>query len=232
MKRQSFKTNACVSLLALLFVHAPRVAHAEGERGAVREAGVRISMARTTLGGRSIDESPAVRLPIYGVAASVFAHMELFRWNGIGLGIQPELLYSGRGADVELDGAYVGNFRSSYLEAPLLARIEAPMLGPTVFYVVAGPTFNLLLSAKSETGNGTVSDDKEVTSAFDIGLATGVGAAFTLLSRFGLSFEARYEHGFMTIDTNGEADIRNRAVFFTFGISTRFGVDVPPELVE
>lgn len=219
-------------MLALLLAHAPMMARAEGKRSAVREAGARVSLARTTVGGRSIEESSSVRLPVHGVAAGIFAHLELFRWNDVGIGIQPELLYSPRGAETERNGAYLGEFHTSYLEAPLLARVESPMLGPVAFYAVIGPTFHLLLTAETRTSDGTVVDEKEGTNKLDVGLAAGVGTAIALPSRLSLSFEARYEHGLRTLNPNDGVDIQNRAIFFTLGIGARFGAAGPMPRAE
>lgn len=225
MKRIRAITCIYAFLIALLL--APTVAHAENDRGLVLETGARVSIARMTLGGQFIEDSPAVRLPVHGIAAGIFAHLELFRWNEIKIGVQSELLYSPRGAETELGGLSLGEFRTRYLELPLLARIESLMLGPAAFYAAVGPTFNLLLTAESHDSDGTVSDQKEGVSKVDVGLATGVGTAIALSSRLNLTLEARYEHGFLTTDPEGEVEIQNRAILFTLGIGARFGADAP-----
>lgn len=225
MKRPRPITCIYGSVIALLL--ASTAAYADREHSVTLEAGARLSIVRTTLGGQAIEESSAQRIPIYGIAAGVFAHLELLRWNDIGIGIQPEVIYSPRGAETELGGLSLGEFRTRYVEVPLLARIESPMLGPAAFYAAVGPTFNLLLTAESHDSDGTVSDEKEGVSEVDVGLATGVGAAITLSSRLNLTLEARYEHGFLTTDPEGEAEIQNRAILFTVGIGARFGADAP-----
>lgn len=106
------------------------------------------------------------------------------------------------------------------------------MLGPAAFYAAIGPTFNLLLTAETRTSDGTVLDEKEGMSTFDVGLASGVGAAVALSSRLSLSFEARYEHGFLTTDPDGERENLNRAIFFTLGIGARFGAAGPMPRAE
>lgn len=205
----------------------PVAAHAQETPGIVWDAGASLAMVRTTHGGSTIDASMAERVPVLGLAAGVFARLELARWNGVLIGVQPELSYAPRGADVEIDGVYQGNLRSRYLEAPILVRLESPPLGPAAFYVVAGPAPGFLLSAESESGLGVVADVKAVTSKLDLGLAAGAGAVVTIVPRIALSVEARYTHGLATVDDTGEFEIENRALCLSVGVAARFGPRAP-----
>jgi opacity protein-like surface antigen len=207
----------------LWLLGVPAAANAQETRGIVWEIGASLSAARTTTGGAAVEASVADRLPSMGLAAGVFARLELARWKGVGLGVQPELLHAPRGTGIEIDGAYAGDLRYRYLELPMLARLESPPLGPAAFYAVVGPSLGFLLRAESGTNLGTVSDVKDVTSTLDLGLAAGAGAVVVITPRLALSVEARYTHGFRTLDNTGEFEVENRAIFATVGLAARFG---------
>lgn len=228
--RRILESSLSVSMLWLIGM--PMAASADDGRGVLREAGAWLSMARTTYGGQFIEESPAERIPILGFAAGAFARLEFARPGGVGLGLQPELGYAPRGADVELDGEYQGNAQASYLELPILARIESPMVGPAAFYAIAGPTLSFLLGAESESGTGNVADTTDTTSTLDLGLTAGVGASVVITPRIALSLETRYVQGMLTTDDSGEVEFLNRALFFSLGVGVRFGVDEAASLEE
>jgi opacity protein-like surface antigen len=213
-----------VAWITLLLIGVPLAAQAQEKPGMLREVGASLSLARTTNGGSSVEASMAERIPVLHVAVGGFVRLELARWNGLGFGVQPELGYVPRGADIEL-GVSQGNIRSRYLELPILGRIESPPLGPVTLYAVAGPALSYLLSAESKSGTGVVSDTRDVTSKLDFGLAAGAGASVAVTPRWVLGFEGRYTHGFVTLDNTGEFDVENRAIYFSLGVSARFGPD-------
>lgn len=213
-----------------LLLCVPVAARAEEEPGILREAGAWVTLARTTYGGQFVEDSPAERIPVLGFAAGAFARLQLARAGDVGLGLQPEIGYVPRAADVELDGVYQGNMRTSYLDLPILARVEAPALGPASFYAVAGPTLSFLLRATSESGMGNVSDTRDSSSKLDLGLAAGLGVAVEVGSGVAVSLETRYVHGFLTIDESGEAEFENRAILFSLGVAARFGTNEPSSL--
>lgn len=215
---------------AVLWLGGIPAAHADDGPGVFRAAGVRLSVARTSFAGQFVDESPADRVPILGFAPGLLARLEFVRPGGVGIGLQPELGYGPRGADVELDGEYQGNARVSYLELPILARIESPGLGPVTFHVTAGPTLSFLLAAETESGTGNVADVTEDTSNLDVALAAGLGASIVVTPRIGLSLETRYVHGFLTTSGSGEVEFLNRALLFSLGVEVRFGVDETPSV--
>jgi hypothetical protein len=202
----------------------PVAVHAEESPRLFREAGAWFSVARSTHGGSSVEASMAERIPILDLAASAFVRLELLRWGGAGFGMQPEVAYAPRGADLRL-GIDEGGFRARYLELPILARIESSPIGPAALYAVAGPTLSFLLSSETESGSGFVADTTDITTRMDFGLAAGVGATVEITPRLALGFETRYTHGFVTIDETREFQVENRAFVFSLGVSARLGVD-------
>lgn len=210
----------------------PAAASAQETRGIVWEVGASLSAARTTTGGAAVEAGMNDRVPSLGLAAGVFARLELARWNGVGLGVQPELVYAPRGTGIARDGVHLGTLRYRYLELPMLARLESRPFGPAAFYAVVGPSLGFLLRAEAATGPGWVSDEKEVTSDLDLGLAAGAGAVVAITPRLAFSVEARYTHGFFTLDNTGQYEVENRAMFATVGLAARFGGGAPAALIE
>jgi opacity protein-like surface antigen len=222
VNRSTFRLS--LAWISLSLIGVPLTAQAQEKPGMLREAGASLSLARTTNGGSSVESSMAERIPVLHVGAGGFVRLELARWNGVGFGVQPELGYVPRGADIEL-GTSQGNIRSRHLELPILGRIESPPLGPVTLYAVAGPALSFLLSAESKSGTGVISDTTDVTSKLDFGLAAGAGVSVAVTPRLVLGFESRYTHGFLTLDNTGEFDVENRAIYFSLVVAARFGAD-------
>lgn len=225
-----YQTNKCSlgwswAWILLALIGVPLAAQAQEKPGMLREAGASLSAAQTTNGGSSVEASMAERIPVLQVGAGGFVRLALARWNGVGFGVQPELGYVPRGADIDLNGVDQGNIRSRHLELPILGRIESPTLGPVTLYVVGGPALSFLLSAESKSGTGAISDTTDVTSRFDVGLAVGAGVSVAVTRQFVLGFESRYTHGFLTLDKSGEFDVENRAIYFSLTVAVRFGMD-------
>jgi opacity protein-like surface antigen len=147
------------------------------------------------------------------------------------LGVQPELLFVRRGAEGELDGRIVAVWQLSYLEFPVLGRVSFPLFGSISPYIVAGPRFGLLLSAKTTDINGYVQDSSDSTNTFDFGFSAGTGAVFQVGSRVMLSLEARYDQSLMNrIKLSGDEvtnDQRHRAFFLLLGVSMGIGDAAP-----
>lgn len=207
-------------------------ANADEDRGVLQKAGARVSLARTTYGGEFIENSPAKRIPVLGFGAAIFAHLEFVRLGGVGFGLEPELGYTPRGADVELGGMFIGDARAGYLELPILARVESPAVGPVALQAAAGPVLGLLLKAEAGNMNGEVSDASDGTSTLDVALAAGAGATVAVTSRVAVNLETRYVHGLLTTDDTGEVEVQNRAIYFSLGVSFRLDSDETASLED
>jgi Outer membrane protein beta-barrel domain len=100
--------------------------------------------------------------------------------------LQPELLYSQKGAEVEQSGSRFTS-RMHYLELPVLARINT-----AGFIIEAGPQLGYLLSHDNRfTGPAVSVKHKKI----DVGYAVGVGYQLTSGPSIGL----RYNGGVSTI---------------------------------
>jgi hypothetical protein len=129
---------------------------------------------------------------IYGFNAGVYATLPISDF----IAIQPEILYTTKGAELDYNNAFVeGNakFKLNYIEVPLLVRVNITKN----FNVHAGGYASYLVSSKV-TGEGDISFDEAVDTdelnKFDAGLSAGVGVDFNPIS-VGL----RYNYGLTTV---------------------------------
>ena len=113
--------------------------------------------------------------------------------------LQPELIYSGQGADTNV--ASEGRINLNYLNLPLIGKYYVTER----FSLEAGPQIGYLLSTKG----GTL-DYKELLKPIDYGLNFGVGYKLDN----GLNFTARYNLGLSDInDVDGFTDKNSNGVF-------------------
>ncbi len=132
------------------------------------------------------------KLGIIGGAFMCYNFTEIFA-------IQPELLFSMKGAEVAPDSATKYN----YLEIPLLLKVSLPTEGKIKPSIFAGPSFGLLLSAKDEFDE----DVKECAKSYDIGIVAGIGIGYEL--DMGTFFiEGRYEVGLTSISDLSDEQLK------------------------
>ena len=130
------------------------------------------------------------------------------------LGIQPEILYSVRGTEVNYDNVKT-DFQQDfvYMDIPVMLKLYL-MAGVNL---QVGPQFGVLISADGEVydpeTNTVSSIDEDSYKAADISAALGAGWD----APFGLNFTARYILG-MTDLTSASTDAKNR----TFQLSVGF----------
>ena len=115
------------------------------------------------------------------------------------LALQPEFLYSRKGAELEYDNAFAtgkAKFKLNYIEVPVLLKINIA----ENFNIHAGPYFAYLINADvtNETDSGNFnfeeSIDNDDFNKFDYGLSAGLGFDF---DSFGIG--ARYNYGLSTV---------------------------------
>ena len=129
--------------------------------------------------------------------------------------IEPEALYSMKGSKITI-GNYTMTDNYAYVDIPVLLKYFLPI--PVVrTYLYAGPSYNILLSAKEKReGSGVTSTDtdiKDFITASDLGAVVGLGVGFS-----GLRVDARYNMGLSTIDKNGTSKMFNRVAAVYVGI--------------
>lgn len=129
---------------------------------------------------------------IYGFNAGLYATLPISDF----IAIQPEILYTTKGAELDYNNAFAeGNakFKLNYIEVPLLVRVNITKN----FNVHAGGYASYLVSSKV-TGDGDINFDEAIDTddlnKFDAGLSAGVGVDFNPIS-VGL----RYNYGLTTV---------------------------------
>lgn len=129
---------------------------------------------------------------LYGFNAGVYATLPISDF----VAIQPEVLFTTRGSELEYDTALgSGNtkFKLNYIEVPLLVRVNITKN----FNLQAGGYASYLVSSKV-TGDGAVEFDEELDTddlnKFDAGIVAGVGVDFSPIS-----LGVRYNYGLTTI---------------------------------
>ncbi len=128
--------------------------------------------------------------------------------------IQPELLYSMKGASDSFAGVDV-TLKLDYLEIPVLAKYTFGLPGaPVKPSIFAGPALGLKLSSKVKVeGFGeSEEEDLEDVKDTDFGLVFGAGLAFNLGSN-SVGVDVRYNLGLTSIDDTGEGfDVKNNVI--------------------
>lgn len=141
---------------------------------------------------------------LFGFNAGVYATLPVSDF----IAIQPELLFTTRGSELEYNNALAqGNvkLKLNYIELPLLVRVNITKN----FNIHAGGYASYMVSAKS-TGDGDFEFedqyDTDDFNKFDAGIAAGVGVDFNPIS-VGL----RYNYGLTTIEKDGDdsSDLKN-----------------------
>ncbi|SEO79403.1 Outer membrane protein beta-barrel domain-containing protein [Flavobacterium sp. CF108] len=129
---------------------------------------------------------------LYGFNAGVYATLPVSDF----VAIQPEILFTTKGAELEYNNALISGdakFRLNYIEVPLLVRVNITKN----FNVHAGGYASYLVSSKF-TGSGDIVFDQEIDTddlnKFDAGISAGLGVDFNPIS-IGL----RYNYGLTTV---------------------------------
>lgn len=127
----------------------------------------------------NVEISGMDRKPHFGfVAGGVFEY-----WTSNRFAIHTNLIYSMKGAEYSLDLGIASadiTWKFDYLSIPILAKIAFGER--TKFYLLVGPEFSFLLSAKQKTeaeGLGLQASDevdlKDYMSSFEVALSSGMG---------------------------------------------------------
>lgn len=144
--------------------------------------------------------------------------------------IQPEVLYSQKGADYEEQGATI-TFDLGYVDVPVLAVFSPPAGGAMAFrpVLMAGPVLSFRtgceVTGQMEGVSATVdcNDFGAELKGTDIGLLFGGGAGMGLGPGM-LHVDARYGMGLTSVDDSGDAaDMKNRLISLTVGYSFHLG---------
>jgi opacity protein-like surface antigen len=117
--------------------------------------------------------------------------------------LQPELLYTRQGSEVE----NLVKIKVDYLAIPLMAKYYIS----EKFSVEAGPQVSFLINDKAEFNDSSIPDSDTDASSFDFGL--NVGFAYNINTK--LFAQVRYNYGVTTIAEN--PDIKNSVLQISMG---------------
>lgn len=143
--------------------------------------------------------------------------------------IQPEILYTQKGYEVETTGEFLGypvkmeqDATLNYLQIPVLARLSFG--DDTKFFVNAGPSFGFGMGGKAKTTTTFMgkesNEDTDIESGdmeMDLGLMVGAGVGIKAGPGM-LTLEGRYDHGFSAIFKDVPNETKNR----TIGVSVSY----------
>jgi hypothetical protein len=140
-----------------------------------------------------------------------------------GFAIQPELLYSMKGAkfDDPTEGV-TGTFKMDYVEVPLLVRFDLVSSGGVKPFLYAGPAISFKAGCKVDAegqGQSVSLDCDEFGSdtkfkTVDYGAVIGGGLAFDMAGKM-FTIGARYNHGLGKIAEDSETKHRVISVLAT-----------------
>jgi hypothetical protein len=174
--------------LALFFSASFGMLQAQNDENVTTEFGVKGGFNMSNLYNNNADDENI----LYGFNAGVYATLPISDF----IAIQPEILFTTKGAELEYNNAFAsgtGKFRLNYIEVPLLVRVNVTKN----FNIHAGGYASYLVSSKV-SGDGDFNFDEELDAddlnRFDAGLSAGVGVDFSPIS-IGL----RYNYGLTTI---------------------------------
>lgn len=136
------------------------------------------------------------------------------------ISFQPEMLYAMKGAKWS-EGDVEATLKLSYIEVPMLFKVNIPMQGQARPFLAVGPAVAFKTSAKGELTyeDATIELDVDDVKGTDLGMIIGGGVGFPFMNRMAM-LEARYDLGLTTIDDSEDAcDIKNRAISILVGFT-------------
>lgn len=127
------------------------------------------------------------------------------------IGLQPELVYSGQGTELNFGGGNNTKQNLEYINIPLMLQY----MFDNGFRIEAGPQLGFLTSAKLKTGSTTDNNTDDYKKT-DVGLGFGL----SYLSYSGLGIGGRYNLGLNNINDFGTNEVKNRvaqiSLFYLF----------------
>lgn len=159
-----------------------------------------------------------------GIGGGIFYKIAMMDGN---ISFQPELLYMMKG-DKVTEGNMEGKYKLSYLEIPVLVKYEIPTEGNFKPNVYLGPVLSILMSAKAEESDGTVTDEEDIKDflkSADFGSTFGAGFGYKVGEKGMINFDVRYTLGLSNIIDDGSTDESKNNVFsFFLGYSMGVGM--------
>lgn len=179
--------------LTISFVYFMALAsHAQGISGGIK-AGLNLTNQNISFGSLSLNTNSKVGFHGGAYLTAMFSEK---------IGLQPEILFSMQGSEVDLFGDK-GKFNFNYVNVPVLVRFNIT----DMVNIHAGPQLGLLLSAEAKGDDGSSEDIKDSMKGTDISAAFGLGIDLPM----GLNFGLRYNLGLVDVaeDDDGDVELKN-----------------------
>jgi hypothetical protein len=209
-----FRTLARLFIVPALVLAIPSVAAAQATQGAATEFGVKagLNISNIKLNADVADITSDGR-------AGFLAGVWVARDFNPRAGIQVEGLLSQKGAEFSTEDSIFeldeeASFKLTYIEFPVLARVNFPAGGATA-RVLAGPTFSFHVNETIKSGGVERDADEVPLKTFEMGFALG-GAVD--IRRFVI--DVRYTWGLTDINDSGDSDdftVKNNTFSLSFG---------------
>ena len=200
----------CSMVLALLVVVAGTASAQEQSAAVGVKAGINFANLNFEGDGATVNLDQRK-----GVVGGLFVI-----WPADGrLGLQTEVLYSQKGAQME-EGGDSAKIKLDYIDVPVLARFSSPVSTGTSFHVFAGPSFGFRVSAKAESSFEDEDDSEDIeddVERFDFGLVAGAGLE---IGRF--LVDGRYTWGLSNINKVESDDVKIKNRVFSVMAGIRF----------
>ncbi|MCH7819320.1 MAG: PorT family protein, partial [Candidatus Marinimicrobia bacterium] len=135
------------------------------------------------------------------------------------LGLQVEAMYLLKGSKAEFDflgTVFETELNLAYLSVPVMVRYN---LGSedTSPYIVVGPEFGFLLSAKSKFDGEPEEDVKDDFKSLDLGLNIGAGVSMNM-GTMPVFAEVRYSLGLSNIEDNNDSTTKTTGIQLFVGM--------------
>jgi len=118
------------------------------------------------------------------------------------LSVQGELMFAQKGAAVGEEGNVI-RYGASYVDLPLLLRLQGPTLGPVQLYGLAGGFGGVKVFERQRAGGDlSLPLPDEGTSFFkrtNAGVLGGLGGTISIGGGRGLNLMVRYSHGLVDV---------------------------------
>lgn len=217
-------TSMLGAALLVAFVATPAAAQAGWDRD--RELGIKLGLNFSTLDGEGFDDAET-RMAFTGGGFVRLGITDM-------LSIQPELMYSPKGVEEEVDVngmTFTTAIELDYIEVPVLVRADVAsgaMLAP---YIYGGPAFAFEASCSitAEVDGDDFDEDCDEgegldRKSFDVGAMVGGGLSFPA-GPGSILIEGRYNFGLINIadSDNEDIDVKNRAGSVLAGYSISLG---------
>jgi hypothetical protein len=202
--------------LAIVLVMAVTVLLSSAAFGQLTAYGPKLGLNLAKLSGDDVEKSKIKT----GVAIGGFA---TFGFGEI-FALQPELYYSMKG---DKEDGFVGEIpatrtiKLSYLEVPVLAKVNLPTQSKVKPALFAGPSLGIKLGSKVKIEAGGQSQEAtlEDIKSIDLGLVVGIGIDFKMTNGT-ICLDGRYTMGLSSIDDSPDnLSYKNNVIGFLAGYS-------------